>query len=389
MSAGHATTSAGGPEDGSEGAAAARIPVLPASAAQVLTAVRAAAAPAVTVAEAATATGLSRPTVEVALDRLAMLGLVDEVAPDPGGRRMGRPARNYRFRPRAGHVLGLDIGKYKVLAVLADLDGNVLAGHRIEVDPAQPRKARLAATRAAAKAALAAAGVTQDRLWAVTAGTTGIVDREGRIKLSSALPEWTGLHLARSLGRTFACPVLVENDCRLAAVAERWLGVARSVDDVVYLLAGMRMGVGVLNGGVLQRGHNGSLGEIGALPELGWNTAPGHLVDDPDAESSEQAVTALIAAARAGDAAAAERIGRFLDAITLGTATVALAFDPELVVVGGGFSRADDLVRARVQSALDTLCPMPPRVASSELGEDAVALGAVRVALDHVEAQLA
>ncbi|MFF2624217.1 ROK family protein [Kitasatospora griseola] len=365
------------------------MPVLTASAAQVLAAVRAAAAPAVTVAEAAAATGLSRPTVEVALDRLAALGLVGELAPDPGERRMGRPARNYRFRPGAGHVLGLDIGKYKVLAVLADLDGTVLTTRRIEVDPAQPRKARLAAARTAARAALTAADLTPDRLWAVTAGTTGIVDREGRIKLSSALPEWTGLHLARSLGRTFACPVLVENDCRLAAVAERWLGVARQVDDVVYLLAGMRMGVGVLNGGVLQRGHNGSLGEIGALPEIGWNAAPGHLVDDPDAESSEQAVAALIAAARAGDANAADRIRRFLGAITLGAATVALAFDPELVVVGGGFSRADDLVREPVQHVLDTLCPMPPRVASSTLGEDAVALGAVRVALDHVEAQLA
>ncbi|MGW4379550.1 ROK family protein [Kitasatospora sp. NPDC004531] len=385
MSAGRATTSAS--EEGS--AAPARVPVLPASASQVLAAVRAAAAPAVTVAEAATATGLSRPTVEVALDRLAAHGLVGELAPDPGERRMGRPARNYRFRPGAGHVLGLDIGKYKVLAAVADLDGNVVATHRVEVDPAQPRKGRLAAARGAARTALTAADLTPDGLWAVTAGTTGIVDRDGRIKLSSALPEWTGLHLARSLGRTFACPVLVENDCRLAAVAERWLGVAQDVDDVVYLLAGMRMGVGVLNGGVLQRGHNGSLGEIGALPEIGWNAAPGHLVDDPDAESSEQAVTALIAAARAGDAAAAQRIRRFLDAITLGAATVALAFDPELVVVGGGFSRADDLVQDPVQHALDALCPMPPRVASSALGEEAVALGAVRVALDHVETQLA
>ncbi|MEV7123165.1 ROK family protein [Kitasatospora griseola] len=389
MTAGRATTSAGGDTGEPADPPAPRIPVLTASAAQVLAAVRAAAAPAVTVAEAAAATGLSRPTVEVALDRLAALGLVGELAPDPGERRMGRPARNYRFRPGAGYVLGLDIGKYKVLAVLADLDGAVLTTRRIEVDPAQPRKARLAAARTAARAALTAADLTPDRLWAVTAGTTGIVDREGRIKLSSALPEWTGLHLARSLGRTFACPVLVENDCRLAAVAERWLGVARQVDDVVYLLAGMRMGVGVLNGGVLQRGHNGSLGEIGALPEIGWNAAPGHLVDDPDAESSEQAVAALIAAARAGDANAADRIRRFLGAITLGAATVALAFDPELVVVGGGFSRADDLVREPVQHALDTLCPMPPRVASSTLGEDAVALGAVRVALDHVEAQLA
>jgi predicted NBD/HSP70 family sugar kinase len=343
---------------------------------------------AVTVAEAAARTGLSRPTVEVALTDLAGLGLVEALAPAPGERRMGRPARSYRFRPEAGYVLGLDIGLHKVLAAVADLDGRVLATHRIEVGSQTLRKDRLATVRAAAKACLAAAGITRDRLWAAAAGTVGIVEPGGRVRLSSVIPEWTGLNLARELGRSFPCPVTVENDANLAAVAERWLGEARDVNEVVYLLAGMRMGAGVLSGGTLQRGHTGAAGEIGALAALGWQDAPRQLVDDPGTDFPEQVVAALIASARNGDRDAQARIARFVDGIALGTATMALAFDPELLVVGGGFARTGDLTVAMLQKHLNALCVSPPRVTSSSLGEESVALGALRTALDVVESRL-
>jgi len=73
-----------------------------------------------TLTELASATGLSRPTVEDALARLTQLRVVDELAAASSGGK-GRPARRYRFRPEAGIVLGIDIGEHHVIAMLADL----------------------------------------------------------------------------------------------------------------------------------------------------------------------------------------------------------------------------------------------------------------------------
>ncbi|MER7368692.1 hypothetical protein [Nonomuraea wenchangensis] len=62
-----------------------------------------------------------------------------------------------------------------------------------------------------------------------------------------------------------------------------------------------------------------------------------------------------------------------------------LVVDPELVVVGGGFSRGGELLLDRMRAHLAGMCLNPPEVALSTFGEESIALGAVRMALDHVE----
>ena len=71
---------------------------------------------------------------------------------------------------------------------------------------------------------LAGGRATGAEIWATTVGTSGLVDATGRVVLSVALPEWTGVHLAEHVSRLVARPVLVENDSRLAALAETWRG---------------------------------------------------------------------------------------------------------------------------------------------------------------------
>ncbi|MBU3863190.1 helix-turn-helix domain-containing protein, partial [Streptomyces sp. 4503] len=100
-----------------------------------------------TLTELVNAAAVTRATVENALTGLAEQRLVEEVAPEAvGGRRqIGRPAKRYRFRAESGCVLGLDIGVHKVLAVAADLRGEVLGVRRASVQPSLPAQERLAA----------------------------------------------------------------------------------------------------------------------------------------------------------------------------------------------------------------------------------------------------
>lgn len=359
-----------------------------------------------TLSELAGRVGLSRPTTEGALGELIERGLVAEDAPRPGA-GLGRPARRYRFRAGAGHALGIDIDAHRVRLAVADLGGGVGGGHRAGLDVQAPPAERIAAVRAAVKACLAGVGVGRRSLWAVAAGTPGVVAPDGTVTSCTVVPGWEGVHLGRELSRSFSCPVLVENDANLAAVAERWRGAARDVDDVVCVHAGLHAGTGVLIGGRLHRGRWGAAGEIGMLPEMGLRDTTAVLITGQDvgpeeasaalAELTSEAGPAgpaldhaerVLEAAGWGAAQARAVVERLAARMARGVAATALAVDPEMIVVGGPLVRAGDLLVAELRRRVEPLCLSPVSIVASQLGDESVALGAVRLALDRIEEDL-
>ncbi|MEV0848404.1 ROK family transcriptional regulator [Streptomyces sp. NPDC049954] len=344
-----------------------------------------------TLTEIARVTGLSRPTVEGVVDDLVAGGLVVETAAEDGGaRRQGRPARMFRFRAEAGHLLGLEIGPRRVAAMLADLDGRILGTAAKDVDASDAADERIDRLRGAVAELLKRCGVARSSLRAVGVGSPGIVEADGTVRLGTAMPEWTGLRLGERLRRSFRCPVLVENDANAAAVAEHWKGAAKDSDDVVFVLAGLSPGAGSLIGGRLHRGFGGAAGEIGALHLLGQEVTPETLLsttDRPLHPLDERAVAEVFALARGGDAGARAAMDRFIQRLTHDVAALVLALDPELVVIGGWAAGLDGVLEP-LRRQLEKYCLRAPRVELSILGEAAVATGALRVALDHVEEEL-
>ncbi|WP_172383712.1 ROK family transcriptional regulator [Streptomyces sp. MNP-20] len=344
-----------------------------------------------TLTEITRATGLSRPTVEGVVEGLIEAGLVVETDVDDGAaRRQGRPARKFRFRAEAGHLLGLEIGPHRVAAVLSDLHGKILGTAAKDVSETASADERLERLRGAVADLLRRAGVARGSLRAVGVGSPGIVEADGSVRLSTALPGWTGLPLGERLRRSFKCPVLVENDANAAAVAEHWKGAATKSDDVVFVLAGLSPGAGSLIGGRLHRGYGGAAGEIGALHLLGREVKPETLLsttDEPLHPLDEQAVAEVFAHAREGDERALAAVDRFIRRLVHDVAALVLALDPELVVVGGWAAGLDGVLDP-LRRELARYCLRPPRVALSMLGEAAVATGALRLALDHVEDEL-
>ncbi|MFJ9173095.1 ROK family protein [Streptomyces sp. NPDC102360] len=344
-----------------------------------------------TLTEVTRVTGLSRPTVEGVVEGLIVAGLVVETTvEEPGARRQGRPARKFRFRAEAGHLLGLEIGAHRVAAVLSALDGRVLGSASKEVDEAASADERLEKLRGTVADLLRRAGVARDSLRAVGVGSPGIVRADGTVRLGTALPGWTGLPLGERLRRSFKCPVLVENDANAAAVAEHWKGAGSETDDMVFVLAGLSPGAGALIGGRLHRGYGGAAGEIGALHLLGREVRPETLLSttgEPLHPLDELAVAHVFTLAREGDDRASAAVERFLQRLVHDVAALVLALDPELVVVGGWAAGLDGVLDP-LRRELERYCLRPPRVALSTLGEAAVATGALRLALDHVEEEL-
>ncbi|CAL9377795.1 ROK family transcriptional regulator [Streptomyces sp. enrichment culture] len=344
-----------------------------------------------TLTEITRVTGLSRPTVEGVVEGLIEAGLVVEKAAVEGAaRRQGRPARRFRFRAEAGHLLGVEVGARRVAVLLSDLDGRVIGSQAKEVAETTEADERLERLRGAVAELLRRAGVARGSLRAVGVATPGIVEADGTVRLGTALPGWTGLRLGERLSRSFKCPVLVENDANAAAVAEHWKGAATESDDVVYVLAGLSPGAGSLIGGRLHRGYGGAAGEIGALHLLGREVTPETLLsttDEPLHPLDEQAVAEVFAQAREGDQRARAAVDRFIQRLVHDVAALALALDPELVVIGGWAAGLDGVLDP-LRQELARYCLRPPQVTLSRLGDAAVATGALRLALDHVEEQL-
>ncbi|CAL9334132.1 N-acetyl-D-glucosamine kinase [Streptomyces sp. enrichment culture] len=343
-----------------------------------------------TVTELAGRAGLSRPAVDVLVRGLVADGWAE--VEEPGASSVvGRPARRYRFRATAGHVLGIDIGVHKILVMLSDLEGRLVRTVRRPADPEAPPEARLAAVDGVIDEVLRGADMTPADIWAVTVGVTGPVDATGRTTLFTPLPGWHTTDPAAHLAARFSCPVQVENDCKLAAVAERWNGVAQDADDIVYLLAGLRTGAGLILDGTLRRGHGGAAGEIGALKAVRWLSAPEHLQNCPGVPATAapgEAAAWVFQAAREGDRDARAAVRRYTRDLAVGVAALVLALDPQVVVYGGGFSRSADVVLDPLRRELTKHCLRMPELRASTLGDESVALGAVRLALDEVDSRL-
>jgi len=343
---------------------------------------------ALTVSQLVGITGLSRPAVEDVVSDLVEQGWVD--VRGPVAVAMGRPARRYGFRSDARHVLGVDAGAHKVSAIFADLDGTVLSRARVSVPPDTSPRRRLAMVERAIGDCLAAANFDIEQLSAVGVATTGLVDERGVVTLATGIPGWAGVNLAGHVGGVVGCPVVVENDSKLAALAERWRGAAEGSNNMVYILAGMRTAAGLIIGGELHRGFSGAAGEIGMLPEARWSVAQERLLRYASTGAGAEAASSDFArdvfdSARAGVPAALKAVRLYVRELAVGVSALVLALDPELVVVGGGYSQSGEVLLEPLRQELAKRCIRSPTVVASTLGDEAPAFGAVRLALDVVE----
>jgi predicted NBD/HSP70 family sugar kinase len=355
-------------------------------------------------------TGLSRATVHDVCEELIDLGWVREVENqrEHGDYRKGRPARRYAFDARAGLVVGVDAGEHRVSATVTDLRGELCA--RASHAPGGGRPSSGARQEIVSRTildALAEVPAAPSAVLAVAVGVPAPVAGACRTGFGGGNDYWVSMNpgIAEYLTQRHGWTALVENDANLAALAEGWRGHGRGVRSHVTLLAGERLGAGVVDEGRLLRGAHGGAGEMrylalvdgvgstAGIAALARDWARAALTDsadgtpsalrdlDPDAVDAE----AVFAAARAGDPLAialVERIGQRMARVV---ASLASIVDTEQVVLAGRVAASCapivDIVTRDLPLYFDDT---RPRVLASQLGGEIVAIGAVRAALDHV-----
>ncbi|MFZ0322557.1 MAG: ROK family transcriptional regulator [Actinomycetes bacterium] len=344
-------------------------------------------------AQVARASGLSKPTVSAALNRLVGSGVVREVGRSTGGK--GAAAVLYQIDPQAGFVVGIDVGRAWLRAAVSDLSGVVVAQRRQRSTP-RSAVALLDGLASLLAELLDDAGISRSQVTRWVLGTPGIVrPGDSHLALATNLPGWGKPSVLRRLHELLG-DVVVENDVNLATIAEQRFGHGRGVDDFVVVSIGTGVGMGLVLGGRLYRGSTGAAGEIGYLPMgepstvrggqglLESSTGAAAVVQTAHELGMSGRLTAesVFEAARSGDDLGRRVVAAEADRIGLALAAVASVIDPALIVLGGGIGRNADLLLEGVQHRLRAVSPLDPLVVVSALGPDAVLRGALSTALD-------
>lgn len=285
-------------------------------------------------------------------------------------------------------ALGIDVGGTYLRIAEIDTNGHILSRHAERVT-----KGREALSARLVELVL---GWRSPVVRAVGVGIPGRVDAVAGLVLSAGYLELAMLPLAATLSAAVGLPVAIENDCTMALVAECAVGAARGRGNVVMFSIGTGIGGAISQNGEPVRGRAtaGQLGHImvqpggracncgrrGCVETTSSGTSLGHLMREaglrPDTD-----IGRLLAAADTGDATSAAVLSAWARPMRDAATSMAAAFDPDLVLFGGGLGRA--MVRA--------LGRLPQEqswytydIAAADLDDDAGVIGAGLRALRSV-----
>jgi predicted NBD/HSP70 family sugar kinase/biotin operon repressor len=353
-------------------------------------------------------TGLSRPTVNAMIRRLRAAGLVRESGRTQG--HVGRSAPLYSVDPLARVVLGVDIGRNNLKLCLADLFGRALA-EDAELTDRSGRDALMSQLVRVSGEMFGRVGIDRHRLGAVTLASPGVFDPTTG---DAILPDkFGGLEplALDELRASFGDDVVVENNMNLAAVGERWQGLASNVDDFAFIGIGTGIGMGLVVDGRLVRGTRGLAGEIKFLPlggaspldmngVLRWTLEEAAAAEgiarafrERLASGARSTVHAdgqaieIFSAAAEGDALARSVVDGEAKIVALAVLSVLAVADPGLVVLGGQIG-ANPLLVEQVRRLVQSAAPLPVLVEASALGARASLVGAVAIALMMTHSRL-
>jgi len=296
-------------------------------------------------------------------------------------------------------VIGVDLGGTKILAGVVDRDGTVERRRELPT-PLDSQDELLQGLAGAVE------DVLSDDVAALGFGIPSTIDqRSGKAVTSVNIP-LADLDLRGAMHERFGLPVGIDNDANAATLAEWAHGAGRGTRHMVMLTLGTGVGGGLILDGKPYRGAIGAGAELGHMvidldgpPCQGACTGRGHLEVLASGHAATMAAQQqfgpaadahrLVRLANEGDSAAGEILAEIGSRLGAGMVSLVNIFNPELIVVGGGFSAAGDLLLepARERVVREALSPAREfvRIVRAELGTAAGLVGAGLVAFEALD----
>jgi len=370
-----------------------------------------------TVARATVAKDLSISPASVTTQTSALmeLGLVEELqlAPEQNETVRGRPPIALKVRAESHLVAGVKLSDRENTAVISDFAGTQLASVALPTKAKCDTNAIVEATANLIDAVCAEAGIKPSALSAICVGVPGFVIADTGTVLWSPIMTDRHVALANLMSNRMYCPVIIDNDVNLVALAELWFGVGRQISNfaVVTIEHGVGMGLVIdhklysgsrgmgielghtkvaLDGALCRCGQRGCLEAYVADYALVREAALAVNAPAPNAPI-QQVLETLHTEAKDGNLIARsifERAGKYL---AMGMANVVNLFDPELIILSGARMQFDYLYSAHILEdmklhALNSGAALPP-VEVHAWGDLVWASGAAAKALSYITEQ--
>jgi glucokinase len=296
-------------------------------------------------------------------------------------------------------AIGVDVGGTKIAAGVVDREGKIERAVE-RPTPTASQEELLSALDEVVE------GLRTPDVAALGFGLPSTIDqRTGRVVGSVHIP-LGDFDFRTRMNERFSLPVGIDNDANAAAIAEWKVGAGRGARDMVMLTLGTGVGGGLILDGKPYRGSSGAGAELGhivveygGLPCSGGCSGHGHLEQYVSGRAADRTAVELlgpgmtgrelVGAAREGNAEALEAVRELGRRLGAGIGSLVNIFDPEVVVIGGGFSQARDLF---LDPALEVMAQeaLPPgrdtvRVVPALLGPDAGLVGAAFVGFEALD----
>ena len=350
--------------------------------------------------------GLSAPTVSSTIDHLERKQLVSRLG--PGSSNGGRRPDMIAFNPSRGVVAGVDLGGSTVRLAVADLDGKIQGRWSVSTRGNKTPEKIIELIHSGLQKLLHQAEIPKEKLLAVGLGAPGITDVEAGIVVTAPnLSGWQNVPVRDLLESKLRTPAVVENDVNVGAIGEHWVGSARGIANFVFLAIGTGIGAGIFINGHLYHGSTCAAGEVGYLivpgaqlphidgdkPGALENTIGGKAIErkwrgmcEESSDASLRA-TEIFELAAQGQSQARQLLDSSAQILAYAITNIALLLNTSLIVLGGSVGTSEPLLRA-TRGILERNDFARPQLAISHLGPDAQLHGALRLALDRVEASI-
>ncbi len=308
----------------------------------------------------------------------------------------------------------IDIGGTKTLVGLVASNGSLLACRRISSEATRGAEDLIARIIDVLHILANEMHISPKKIHSLGCSVPGPLDRERGLVYFSPNLGWRDVPLAALLQAQLPVSVEIEDDAHCAALGEAWLGAARGLEHTVYVTISTGIGGGVIIGGRLYRGAHGCAGEIGHITidatgprcscgnygcfeALASGTAIAVRAREAMAgkektllarimENGEQLnARHVVQAAIQGDDLARRILEECGEYAGIGLAAVAAAFDPQVIVVGGGVAEPFGIFWRAAQTAF-TKRVLPPlgdliQLVPAALGDASALWGAASLVL--------
>ena len=333
----------------------------------------------------------------------------------------GRKPVLVELNPKAGYIVGVGLNMMSIVAVLVDLEINVISEIKRERAPENSEKIILQMVDLAAEI-IEKAEIDKTKIVGVGVGIPGIIDERGRtIRWPQSLGD-KDISVCSSIKDTFEkrlnIPTIVENDANAAVLGEKWLGLDRDVRNMIYMFSGV--GCGILINEEIYRGANGAAGELGIMSpratkdyafkienQLGrWEMEIGAvrhareriekgetsvLKDFVKGDLNKLTFKEIVRGVKEKDPLTLKVVEQAGQDLGKKVAFIVNLLNPEVVVIGGGIEDCGapllDSIKNTVKEWSVEEAATQVKIIPSAFGENAVALGVVGIVAREVFAQ--